>query len=717
MTGLRKNPIPGKFLFGIIALLAIVNLAVLLDIPVLRQVTGLFYLTFVPGFLFLIILKLNKLVLVEKVVFSAGLSFTFIMFFGLLLNYALPALGNNEPLSTSSLLISFSLATIILVVLAYLRNRDYNLSFVNLRLTKLEKSFLIVPLLFPLLSIIGTRIMNLTDNNLVLMFMIFLIAAFVISLCSFREKVSAKVLPIAIFLISISLLIMYSLRSNHIIGGDTHREFFIFRTVVDEHRWSQLGFGTLDTCLSISLLPAIYQSFLNIDPEYLFKTLPSLIVSLLPLAVYVLSKKYIGSFYAFLASILTTSQIAFLWTLSFARINIAIFFFSLAMVSLFHRGISGLYKKALLILFLASTVVSHYGVTYVFFFVLLLAWVVMKVSAFIFPPKNKLSGAKDDRLSSPRTSRAWLNQNVTFSLLLLFLAMLFFCYSETSGPTFIQGVTFVYRTFTRGEWFLGEETDQAVLAAFGKAATLSQVPQQIEFVFSWLVVILLSFGFLLILFRFRRAYSGFPAYSQNYGFEVEYLSLSIACYLILVATVILPYVSFYYGMARTYFQMIVLLSVFFVIGGIELAGYLILQSHWIILFVLIPYFLSTTGWMTQIFGFPRAVTLNSKGELYDTSYVLDGESYAAKWVKEYSEPGLKIYARGRGRDWLLSQGFLPSYDIKGSRISLIRNDETINGYAYLVRFDMIENKTVAEYPKMFSNKSKIYAGGNSEVYR
>ena len=274
----------GYFLF-LISILIITGLVILLDIPVLRQLFGFIFLTFVPGFFLLHILKLNKLGLVDKIVLSVGLSVAFLMLFGLLVNGSLLAIGYAKPFSTTSLLISFSTVTIVLAIFAYIRNKGITFSFSNFKLTTGEKAFLIVPALFPLLSIVGMRIMNLTDNNVLLMLLLFLIPVYVIFISFSNRRVPEKVYPATIFLISISLLLMYSLRSSHIIDGDTHREFFIFLTTLDNLRWGQLGFGVLDACLSISILPTIYQTFLNINPEYLFKILFSLIASILPLIV------------------------------------------------------------------------------------------------------------------------------------------------------------------------------------------------------------------------------------------------------------------------------------------------------------------------------------------------------------------------------------------------------------------------------------------------
>ncbi len=727
---------PTGWLSLIVAAIALTAISVLFNIPVLRPAFGFIFLTFVPGFLLLFILKLNKLGRVEKLVLSAGLSLTFLMLFGLLVNGLLPAAGYARPLSTVPLVISFGLMTMALAVMAFMRNKDTIFSFLQLHLNNGEKAWLIVPSLLPLLSMVGMRFMNQTDNNALLLLLLSVIAAYVIFVSFFNRRISSNVYPLAIFFIGVSLLLMYSLRSNHIIGSDTHRELFIFQTTLINHYWSQLGFGILDACLSISLLPAIYQNFLNISPEFLVKLLPSFIISIVPLAVFLTSRKYIGGFYAFLASVLFMSQIYFLSTPSFSRTNIAIFIFSLVVLVMFHDGISELNKKVLFLIFTAAIVVSHYGVTYISFFALLFTWIGVQLLFSLASRRKKFAaistGNKAADGSPPEPSsrveslsgQPHIRQgaNITITAIVIFLVMLFFWYSQMTGPSFALGVRFVYRSFTGLEWFVSEGTgDYVVQSALGQTLSTSGVAPVIEFVFSWLTVILLSFGLLATLWRFkglifrRRAVPDKPAFWIN-EFEVDYLVLALGCYLLLVASVVLPNISKGYGAARVYFQMMAPLSIFFVIGSLEVSMYLKSRPYWLILLVLIPYFLCTTGVVPQMFDYPRAITLNSKGPLYEM-YVSDGESYAAQWLGKYGEKAAAVYARDFALEMLLSQGDITRRGMPGARAYQFSGEEEMAGYVYLRSSDMADGGLLTEYPGVFAEKNRIYANSKAEVYR
>jgi len=70
-----------------------------LGIPLLRQIIGFIYLTFIPGFLILKCFKINGKKIVEDVLYSVGLSLSFLMFTGVLINFLYPLVGISKPIS------------------------------------------------------------------------------------------------------------------------------------------------------------------------------------------------------------------------------------------------------------------------------------------------------------------------------------------------------------------------------------------------------------------------------------------------------------------------------------------------------------------------------------------------------------------------------------------------------------------------------------------
>ena len=740
-----------KYFLLFVVLLILVDLSVALNIPVLRPVLSFIFLTFLPGWLIIYTLRLNNLDLTTKIVLSVGLSVAFSILFGLMLNASLLAIGYTKPLSTASLLISFSIATIILAVVAYIRNKEITFSFSNLKLTTREKMLLVVPSLFPLLSIVGMRIINLTDNNVLLMVLFFLIPAYVIFISFYRRKVPQRLYPSLIYLISISLILMFALRSNHLIGSDIHELYYAFQMTLDNLHWRITTNTLVDAILGTSLLPSVYQSFLNINQEYLYKVLYSLLFSISPLAAYIIAKKYLGNFYAFLASYFFMSQVIFLRAEGSASTITAILFFSLAIMVLFHDGMNMFARKLLFIIFALSCLLSHYSTSYIFFFVLLLTWIGMQTIPRVLPGKRKVATSSENPITEgapsnsslrgvmPRSDananntsqsatfnipQSYLKGGITLNVVALFFVALFFWYSQITAYPFRAGVGLIHKTFTNlNQWFLLEAETKGPTIAAATGEAIYTLPQQIRVVFSWLTIVFIVIGVLYTLARYKRMISvpkSGDAKPDFLGskFEVEYFVLTMACITILGLSVLLPYVMKSYDMERTYFQMLTVLSTFFVIGGIMIAQWLKARPHWIILAVLIPFFMCTTGIMYQISGVPASMILNSSGSEYEQWYIHDQDSYAAKWIKEHGKERVKIYSGvGRGDRVLISQGKIPTIQTRG--LSFLRHyqqGKKIDGYIYLRYTDITFGRVVTKYPDIFSGRNKIYTSNGSQVY-
>jgi uncharacterized membrane protein len=711
MTELPKALDAKKFFFSTVVFLIATDIAILLNIPFLRQIFGFLFLTILLGLLILQVLKLNKIGLTEKFVLSIGLSISFLMFFGLLINNSLFSIGYEKPLSTISLLLSFNIAFITLAIIGYKINKKQTFPLPNLNLTTSEKAFLIVPVMFPALSIFGMHVMNTTDNNIVLMFMLFLIPIYVIFVCFFNHKFPKRLYPVVIFLISISLLLIWILRFPHIYGGDVHFEYYLFRTTLNNLHWGIVGYTTLDACLSISLLPAIYQSILNVNAqEYLFRGIYVSICSFTPLVIYVTSKKYIGELYAFLASFFFISEPIFLMAAVKARTDLAIFFVALAVMVFFTDKIDPLKRRILFIVFMLSTVVSHYSTTYIFFFTILFTWLALE----IFSKREII-----------------FKKKITLTIVLLFFAFIFFWYSQVTEAAFRHGVYFIEDTFSNLNNFFVEESRNPVITSLYAPEIENPIMGRVCFIVTWSTFIV----------KHKK-----PDFLKT-KFEPEYLIMALACAGLLVITVALPYISTGYGMRRLYSMMLVILSVCFVIGGMTLSHFFFfynkkrkpvlkeknngseVRAYLIILVILIPYFLFQMGAIQQIFGVHvSTICLNSCGETYDRDYLHDQECCAAKWLIMKGEKDSQIYSTDMfGRQGLISQGKISPNRINRHSFSM---REKLGGYIYLSYNNVVNGKLVArrgtgvyetcnmsEYSDMLIEKNKIYNNAGSEIYK
>jgi len=704
-----------KWLVCIAAVIAATNAAVFLDVPVLRQVLSVVFLAIIPGLLILFILKLHRLSLAEKLILVVGLSIAFLMLFGLILNQICVAVGYMTPLSTNFLTIALSIALAVLLTIAYVRNREaFTVFTFHLELNTQSKLCLLLPAIFPLMSILGSRLINTSGNNIILMALLYLVPVSIILIVLQRHRISENTYPIAIVIITAALLSMFWLRSEHILGHDVHVEYHLFQTTLLNQRWSVLGYSVLNSSLSISMLPTIFQSLLGTGAqEQLFKGLYVLICSFTPLVVYVISRKYLGGAYAFLAAIFYALGEAFLVSAGSPRTNIAIFFFALSVMVFFHNRIRSTKKIGLFILFVAATIVSHYTTTYIFFFILL----------FVF-----LVGLVLKKYAQPRTIMA--------TTVILFFVLIFLWYSQITAAPFVSGVSLIDRTMrTLADFFIAETKSQEVLSIFG-SGTMRENPLLSwgHFAITWLSFVLITLGVIGALKKRKEMLSApqwgnTPSPPLKAKFEVDYFLMAIACCGVLVAIIVLPYVSISYGIQRTFSQAVVVLSTFFVLGGVMLAKRWRLNPYILILIVLIPYSLFNTSALYESFGIHNKswlLTTEAENPALRYELVHDQETRSAQWLKGHMEGDHRIYIVDARGTWskLHSQSRIPP--------RLLHHDKSINltdipgsSFIYLSYVNVVYDEFVAgntfhsmkEHANALASKNKLYTNGGSEVYR
>lgn len=718
------------------------DLSIFLDIPVFRQILGFLLLAFVPGMLFICILKPSKLGMTERFVLSAGLSISFIMFIGILINTLYPLFGYETPLSLMSLLFSFNVALLTLAVIANVRGGFANFVKRNdLRLGIYEKALFLIPVLFPALSVLGMHLMNITDNNSMLMALLFLIPGYAIIISIWNKQIPEKSYPLIIFMMSISLVLLMGMRSNHIIGADAHTEYYIFQQTLSNEKWQILSKTTIDSCLSISILPAIYESILNINSEYLFKVLYPILFSVSPLVVYIIAKEYLGGRYAFLASFFFMSQSTFLNTTANARTTVAILFVALSIMVLLNDRLSLLEKRLFSIVFIFSCIVSHYSTTYIFFGILFIAFISIQVVHRLLAyqersasRKNSLSQEQNiiDSASQAASPKA-LKSYITLGVITIFFVGIFVWYSQVTGAAFDRGVDFIVSSMrSLQDFFILESRQDSLTLALGSGVEKLEVPRKIAFVFNWLSILFIAIGVLTTLSRYRKR---IPPYSENINdsscllmkrIDIMFFALALICSAIMAVCVAIPFISKGYGLDRAYLQMTIVLSSFFIIGGITIAElFRVCRKYLVVLVVLVPFFMCAVGTMYQVFGYPGSMVLNSEGNSYDIYYIFDQETVSSEWLKSYSQDNIIIYTDFYGGTRLISQGRL-GLNRSMYAYELIEKHKPLGkGYFYLRYCNLAKNKfldsfyhwhNASDYKDEFAKREKIYSNAGSDIW-
>jgi uncharacterized membrane protein len=367
-----------KELFTVILfLLFVFDAAVILDVPIFRQAMSLFFLTAIPGFLFVKALRLDMLGKVETVLFSVGLSISLSMFLGLGVNIFALFLGELRPLSMAPLIIITNVETLVLAVAAYFYGGAAQSTWKDVRFSVRSLVSMVILVIPVALAILGANLLNFSGSSLLLGVTIFSLAILFSIVVLYNKLFPPQVYPIVVIIIAISLLYHSSLISTHIVsfGSDVNLEYLAFKFAENNNFWSLsapsfaafLGLARINSMLSVTILPVVYSSLSNLDSTLLFKLFYPFVLSLVAVALYRLWQQYIGKKYALISVFLFTAQATFFTEmLGLNRQIIAELFFVLLLLIIFNKQIKPFGRMVCFIIFSMSLIVSHYAIAEIF---------------------------------------------------------------------------------------------------------------------------------------------------------------------------------------------------------------------------------------------------------------------------------------------------------------------------------------------------------------
>jgi uncharacterized membrane protein len=693
---------PKNFLTVILFLQLTVFVTVFFDIPVARQVICFVYFTFIPGLIFLKILKMDKLDGVETILFSAGLSVAFLMIAGLFINEFCFLLGVSQPLSLLPLMIILNGILFVVAVLAHLKSE--NVEIWNSRPTGLTP-FTLLFLCLPVLSIVGAFLVNIYGKNFLLLFMIMAISSlFVISIIS-TKLLPPKLYPFALSMIAIALLFHSALISNYIVtwGSDVPVEYFLFKTTSNNAHWSSTSqliwdqaYGRMNAMLSVTILPTIYSCLLNLDPAWVFKVIFLLLFSLIPLGLYQIWQTYINKKYAFIATFLFMSQSTFYTEmLALNRQMVAELFFVLSLLVILDKKMKPINRIICFMIFSSALIMSHYALAEIFLFFIFFSLVFLLV------------------LKRP-------SKNSTVGMLVFFFVAMFSWYLYTSNSavfdSFVSFGNNVYRQL--GEFLNPASRGQTVLRGLGIEESPS-IWNVISRMFAYATQGLIVVGFV-----------GLISKRVKIHFEKEYIIFSSAAMVILAALLIIPGLANTLNMTRFYHILLFLLAPFCIIGAdviIKMVTKREVRTSILILIVLIPYFLFQTNFVYEVarsdsWSLPLSKYRMSPIQLYGQFGYIDAYSvFGAQWVsKEVNLENSPLYADAVSSDYVLTiYGMIYKGNI--NRLSNVTIVEK-NGIVYLSTLNVI-HETIVSVGDLWNsselafldNMNKIYSNGQCEI--
>ena len=276
--------------------------------------------------------------------------------------------------------------------------------------------------MFPVLSIAGAYVANVTGNTSVLLLALAsVLAVFIVAAYSKRLDIQ-KLHLIIILLIAITLLFQFSLISNYVQGYDIKTENYVATLTQSSGYWnssasfSSAVYGRFYSMLSITVLPTVYANILNMDPTWVFKIIYPLIFALVPIALYFLWRNKLGASVAFISAFLFMSQVTFYTEIpALARQMIGEAFFVLLFLLLFSKNIRTQNVKILFVIFSFCLIISHYSMAFIFAFFIAIMWLVGYLA------------------KKP-------NRHLSLSMVILFLVLMFSYYTITSSSANITSI-------------------------------------------------------------------------------------------------------------------------------------------------------------------------------------------------------------------------------------------------------------------------------------
>lgn len=515
----------------------------------------------------------------------------------------------------------------------------------------------------------------------------------------FRKFTNEATYPVSIFLIALSLLFMHSLTSDYLNGRDVHQEIVVFNYVANTMHWNVMEFpNVLMSCISITILPTIYLNVMEIDKIYLFKLFFPFIWALTPLVCYCIINRFFNSIFSFLGAILFIFQSSYIFDLlSAMRTVMAIFYFSLVIMLLFDKTMPKFMKSLLLLIFILSLIISHYSTAYLFIYLM----AIQSISLYLISKYTKIN----------------YTNKLSLSTLLITMTFTFIWYGQTKGFRDLAGFT---------------DTAILNLVNIGGQLTRAQgsyilssdytIAAYIRFVLLWSIFLIIGLGVFYLIYLY---------YIKKYKFNIEYLLLMLISGATLLGFLVLPYVSFGYGNTRIFEQLLIILSIGFIMGLCLIGRHKLKIVREIAIIIIILQLFNSTFLFDQLLGSPFSEDLSRSGNMYNEYYIHKGEVNSAGWLLNYSinhlvysdiycitrfQTASIIYNDIRFMDWInsFSTYFFNKNSITTSGFIYLRTENIVNRTVQVGLYSGI--KDISSYSDKFNNRSKIYDNMYSEIW-
>ncbi len=727
-----------------LVVLGLVELSALgFGIPVLTQIVGFIYLTFIPGLLILRIMKLHELGTIETLLYSVGLSLAFLMFVGFFVNSFYPQIGIDKPISTWSLIGTMTVAVLVLSFIAYKRDKGFSTP-TQFNWHQILSSPVLFLLLLPLLSVLGTQIVNIYHSNILLLILIPAIALVPILVVS-TKFIPQSLYPLAVMTIALTLLYHWALISNYLTGYDIHTEYYFANLVITNSVWDATITNSYNAMLSVVMLAPAYSIICGMELTWVFKIIYPLFFSLVPLGLYQVYSRQIDSKVAFLATLFFMSfQAFYIDLIALARQQVAELFLVLILLVVTSKSLNWLGRSILCLTFGTSIIISHYSVSYFFmsslFIILLILFLSQRILAHGLSKGAKSAKAMNHRRHEIGESNSSVgNRVITLGFAAFYGVVCLSWYMWQSGSSAFNAI--VVLTNHIAGTFLTELLSLTSSEVLWLLTTPSLSPlQEVTKYLDLFTQFLITVGILDLLLHWRQK-----------KFSEEYSAFSLVSFIVCIAAIAVPYLSIALNSTRLYHISLVFLAPFCITGTLAINRIFSKKiktttgtSLKVISVILAVFLLFNTGFVREVAkDQPTSISLSqewiktrgdaaSKARFYN-NYTSEEEVYSAIWLSKsiegiehfqisanYFGPASKVHA-------LTSYGMIPlekvvlldstTQGVESGAYVYLRylNVAEGTGSTMVYPFKLLETFDMWELNPVLTKANRIYSSLGSQI--
>ena len=618
----------------------------------------------------------------ERAGYSVTVVLLLLLLAGLFFNTALPWFGIYHPLDTLPVIVIADLLDVALFILRSRFPARMRWRVLIRSLGQREGRLLVASAVcVPLVVLGATRLNNGAGDQLTLAGLACMLVTLAF-LLRWQRWVREGVISVVIYLISLSALLMTSLRGWSVTGHDIQGEYLVFQLTAAHGRWniSSLPHSTYNACLSITILPTEISRVVQVYDPDVFKLFFQILFALCPVLVYAISRRHWSKFISILAVIYFVGFPTFFTDMPYEnRQEIGFLFVSAGILAITNYWWTTRQRRTGLVIAALGIELSHYSTMYVFLGILVVGWIGARLLALLPWYSRRYPRSHSDRTASRGVVRYTVNIGSIVAVAAILVA-----WGGLATGTAGSALSAIKSAFSSNGGRSGDvlygllhgsaQPPQVLLSQY-RQETLKQnaaagsffVPVALAAQYPTPYVTLPS----LPLTKAGRLLTehGIPVSTVNQdvrqgaakdeqlfiavgivsiiaaaGFRrrmgAEFIALSIGSIVMLGLMTVLPQLSVEYGVLRAFQEALIMIAPVLVIGSLTV--FAPLGEVWrarAATVVCLGVFFSTTGLMPQLLGgYPPQLNLNNSGQYYNTYYVHPQEVAAVNWLA--NKPGV-----------------------------------------------------------------------------